>query len=148
MSRHTKYRPEYDDQARRLTLMGSTIAELATFFEVGKTSVERWMEERPSFRAAIVGARDIADTKVVMSLRRRALGYSYTERETVTDDKGGTKVKVVEKRMHPDVVAQIFWLKNRQSEKWRDRRDVHVTGETLDFKDLTGTVTAEEESAA
>ena len=29
--------------------------------------------------------------------------------------------KVVTKEVQPDVTAQIFWLKNRKPDKWRDR---------------------------
>ena len=32
--------------------------------------------------------------------------------------------KVVEKEVVPDTTAQIFWLKNRKPEEWRDKRVV------------------------
>ena len=37
-----------------------------------------------------------------------------------------------------DTTAQIFWLKNRRPDKWRDKRDVNVNGEIgTTVKDLT-----------
>ena len=36
--------------------------------------------------------------------------------------------KKVKKQIAPDVTAQIFWLKNRRPDKWRDRKDFEVSG--------------------
>lgn len=33
------------------------------------------------------------------------------------------------KEVVPDTTAQIFWLKNRRPDKWRDRQEVQVSGE-------------------
>lgn len=57
------------------------------------------------------------------SLFKRATGIEVTEVE-VRDD-GKKKVKRVTKRpIPPDTTAQIFWLKNRQPELWRDKPTV------------------------
>jgi len=32
--------------------------------------------------------------------------------------------KKVVKQMAPDTTAQIFWLKNRQPDKWRDKKEI------------------------
>jgi hypothetical protein len=29
------------------------------------------------------------------------------------------------KHVAPDTTAQIFWLKNRRPEEWRDRQEIH-----------------------
>lgn len=36
--------------------------------------------------------------------------------------------KVVTKEVIPDTTAQIFWLKNRKPEEWRDKKDVEHSG--------------------
>lgn len=36
--------------------------------------------------------------------------------------------KIVTKEVVPDTTAQIFWLKNRRPDKWRDKRDMEVSG--------------------
>lgn len=33
------------------------------------------------------------------------------------------------KEVVPDTVAQIFWLKNRRPDKWRDKQDVELSGD-------------------
>ena len=42
-----------------------------------------------------------------------------------------TKTVLVErkvKEVEPDTTAQIFWLKNRRPDKWRDRQNVELSG--------------------
>lgn len=36
--------------------------------------------------------------------------------------------KVVTKMVKPDTTAQIFWLKNRRPDKWRDKQDIEHSG--------------------
>ena len=37
-------------------------------------------------------------------------------------------VQRVNKHVAPDVTAQIFWLKNRKPDEFRDKRDVELSG--------------------
>lgn len=46
--------------------------------------------------------------------------------------------KRVVKQVHPDVVAQIFWLKNRKPEQWRDKQEINHSGGLDNKLDLTG----------
>lgn len=39
-----------------------------------------------------------------------------------------TKSVAVQKEVPPDVTAQIFWLKNRRPDLWRDKQDLNVEG--------------------
>ncbi|MDD5356326.1 MAG: hypothetical protein PHY56_07320, partial [Candidatus Omnitrophica bacterium] len=41
------------------------------------------------------------------------------------------KTKVTVKEVIPDVTAQIFWLKNRQPDKWRDKQEVEHSEKKL-----------------
>lgn len=36
--------------------------------------------------------------------------------------------KKVTKEVVPDTTAQIFWLKNRRPDKWRDKQDIEHSG--------------------
>ena len=66
---------------------------------------------------------------------KRALGYTYKEvtREKIFNPETGQyelmPTKEVTKEVVPDTTAQIFWLKNRRPDMWRDKRDVSVEGE-------------------
>lgn len=55
------------------------------------------------------------------SLLQRALGYSYEETSKKYEGGVMTERKVTKKHVPPDTTAQIFWLKNRKPEQWRDK---------------------------
>ena len=61
------------------------------------------------------------DFEVENALLKKALGYTITlHKQKVTKD---GDVVDTEEEMHvpPDTTAQIFWLKNRKTNKWRDK---------------------------
>ena len=61
------------------------------------------------------------DIQVENALLKRALGYEYMEERVEISEKDGRKVIQTVKQVIPDTAAQIFWLKNRRSDKWRDK---------------------------
>lgn len=123
MARPTDYRQEYAEQARKLCLLGFTDKQLAVFFDVNESTITRWKQKYPEFCTSIKSGKVVADAQVAESLFKRATGIEVTEVE-VRDD-GKKKVKrVTKKHIPPDPTAQIFWLKNRQPEIWRDKPTV------------------------
>ena len=64
------------------------------------------------------------------------MGYKYKETSTEETDLG-TKTKEVIKEVVPDTTAQIFWLKNRRPDKWRDKaKDENEDTANGNLKDL------------
>ena len=123
MARPTEYRQEYAEQARKLCLLGYTDKQLADFFEVNESTITRWKQKYPEFRTSIKKGKVVADAQVVDSLYNRALGMEVEEVEVRGD--GDDEIKRVTKKcIPPDTTAQIFWLKNRQPELWRDKPTV------------------------
>ena len=123
MARPTEYRQEYAEQARKLCLLGYTDKQLADFFEVNESTITRWKQKYPEFRTSIKKGKVVADAQVVDSLYNRALGMEVEEVEVRGD--GDDEIKrVIKKYIPPDTTAQIFWLKNRQPELWRDKPTV------------------------
>ena len=123
--RPTKYREEYDDQARKLCLLGYTDAELAFFFEVNEDTIHEWKKVHPSFSESIKSGKDVADANVGQRLYERAMGFEHDSEEikTIAMPGGGSEIErvPVRKVYPPDTTAAIFWLKNRQPKKWRDK---------------------------
>lgn len=93
--RPTDYRAKFDEQARKLCLLGATDPEIADFFEVSLATIKNWKNAHPSFVAALKAGKMFADAEVAEKL--------YT------------------KAINGDVTAQIFWLKNRRRQGWRDK---------------------------
>ena len=77
--------------------------------------------------AALKHGREVADIRVENALFKRAVGYEYDE---IKEEYEGTilvKRTVIRKCVPPDTGAQVFWLKNRKPDTWRDRREVDNT---------------------
>jgi DNA-binding XRE family transcriptional regulator len=127
MSRPTKYKADYAEQARKLCLLGATDAELAEFFEVSESTLNLWKKEHDAFSESIKKGKAQADADVADRLYQRAMGYEHPEVDIRVVS--GEIVKTpITKIYAPDPTAAIFWLKNRQKAKWRDKIEQEVTG--------------------
>ncbi len=124
--RPTGYKPEYVEQAEKLCKLGATDMELADFFNVSERTIYRWSSKFPEFCQALKSGKDVADERVERSLYHKAVGYTY---ETVKIFNSNGEPLIVPYREHvpPSDTAAIFWLKNRRSDEWRDKRDVDLT---------------------
>jgi transposase len=100
--RPSAYRPDlYPTLASYWAQDGLTESQMAERIGVAMSTFSLWKTKYPEFSVALKTSKDEADSKVVESLYHQAL-------------KG-------------NVTAQIFWLKNRQPAKWRDRQEVETT---------------------
>lgn len=99
---------------------GLTDEQIAQKMGISKGTLYDWKNKFPEFSNALKNGKEVVDTLVENALLKRALGYNYLE---ITEEEGdlGYKKKTVHKQMPPDVTAQIFWLKNRRPDKWRDK---------------------------
>lgn len=124
--RPTDYKPEYCEQVRKLCLLGATDKEIALYFGVTEATVNNWKTAYPEFIDSIKDGRENADNNVVNSLYKKATGYDYEE-EVLVDVHGMNpkqETRNLKKHMPPSDTAIIYWLKNRQPEKWRDKKEV------------------------
>lgn len=128
MARPTKYQEAYAEQARKLCLLGYTDAELADFFEVSEATINNWKLEHPEFLESIKKGKAVADSDVASNLYHRAMGYTAKEKREEKTAEGFKEVDA-EKHIPGDVTAMIFWLKNRQKDKWREKQDVNHTSD-------------------
>lgn len=134
--RPTDYKPEYDQQAYRLCLLGLTDAELATFFGVSETTINNWKTSNDSFFESIKKGKLLADGSVADSLYQRANGYEHPDTDIRVVDGQIVETPIV-KYYPPDTAAAIFWLKNRQKHMWRDKVDHDLTTNGKDIQPVT-----------
>lgn len=66
MARPTKYQEAYAEQARKLCLLGYTDAELADFFEVSESTINKWKLDYPKFSESIKRVRPSLMQKLVI----------------------------------------------------------------------------------
>lgn len=80
---------------------GLTDEQIAHNIGISKSTLYEWKNKFSDFSEALKRSKDVADYEVENALFKKA--------------KMG------------DTTAQIFWLKNRRPEKWRDKADMTVT---------------------
>jgi len=135
MARPTKYKEEYPKQAYKLCLIGATDAQLANFFEVNPDTIYEWKKVHEEFSESLKRGKQIADGEVAKSLYHRAKGYSH-KAVHISNYQGEITQTDIIKEYPPDTTACIFWLKNRQSEMWRDKREYAVDDVNRDIEDF------------
>jgi hypothetical protein len=131
--RPTAYLLQYAEQARRLAMLGLTDAEMAEFFSVSERTLNTWKKAHPDFLQSLKAGKIEADTHVASGLYQSAIGgHVVTESREQKAPDGSITRTTETKQVPPNVTAQLFWLKNRQSTKWRDKheiqQDVSMTG--------------------
>jgi len=121
--RPTKYNKEhYPRMAYKAARLGATNGDLAELFGVAISTVQKWGNEWPEFSAAIKEAKQDMNESVERSLLERAMGYKHKE-DKIFNNNGEPMIVETMKHYPPDSTAMIFWLKNRDPERWRDKRE-------------------------
>lgn len=128
--RPSLYKQEYDEQARKLCLLGATDAEMADFFGVSEQTVNAWKSAHKSFLESITRGKLMADADVAEKLYQRALGYSHPAVKIFQHMGAPVEVAYTE-HYPPDTQAASLWLRNRQPKKWRDKVEQEGGGEDI-----------------
>ena len=131
--RPSAYKPEFCEIAYKLCLLGMTNDELAQYFHVATSTIDKWIAEIQEFSGSLKKGREIADSNVTDRLYQRAMGYSHPE-DKVFLHEGQPVVVPTVKHYPPDPVSAIFWLKNRQRKRWRDKPLDTDADEKLKFR--------------
>lgn len=103
---------------------GLTDEQIASKMGICAATLYNWKSKHLEILEALKKGKEVVDLQVENALLKRALGYHYDE---VTME-NGIETKRVTKEVIPDTTAQIFWLKNRRPDKWRDKQDLQVSG--------------------
>ena len=107
---------------------GLTDKQIAENIGVAYSTFRDWIKRFPALSAPLKKGKEVVDRQVENALLKRALGYEYVETTKELTDLGLTVTKQVTKQVAPDTTAQIFWLKNRKPQEWRDKKETEVTG--------------------
>lgn len=128
---------------------GLTEEQIAENLGISLKSLGRWkLDKNEPDGLSLIGralktSKEIADRNVEGALYKSAMGFEYEE---ITEERKFNPItqtfemvvtKVVHKKVLPQNTAQIFWLKNRKPQEWRDRREVedHIDFENDGFID-------------
>lgn len=138
-------KPKYDSKTpyiveRYIGVFSDSRESLYKLWEllgISETTYYKWRLEKPEFKAAILRGRDsFVGDKAELALVDKMVGYEYDEvtKERValrdSDGKLTGKYHLVEtrritKKAPPDTSALIFYLKNREPERWKDTKEIN-----------------------
>lgn len=112
---------------------GLTDEQIAHNIGIRVQTLYDWERRFSSFSDAIKKGKAPVDIEVENALLKKALGFS--EEEVITeiieqpDGRQKKHIRKVKRVFPPDTAAQIFWLKNRRPDKWRDKIEHVQTSE-------------------
>ncbi|SCK04339.1 Uncharacterised protein [uncultured Clostridium sp.] len=123
---------------------GLTDEQIAKNLGISKDTFYKYKKEYTDFSDSLKRGKEVIDVEVENALLKRALGYKYNEvtKELIVDKETGEEelkvTKVVTKEVVPDTTAQIYWLKNRKPEDWRDKKEIEHSGNISNpYEELT-----------
>lgn len=118
------------NQIREWVLCGLTNEQVAANMGIALSTFYEWCNRSAEFVDAIKSTKEIADIQIENALYKRAKGYTVLlNKQKVTKD--GLVISYQEEQhVAPDTTAQIFWLKNRKPNIWRDKVEQGFTLDT------------------
>jgi len=118
---------------------GHTEESIAARLGVGISTWKRHKSTEQKLRDCVNLSQQQANALVVNSLYKRAIGYDLEEQhveliETGRKDSKGKpiirrRIKKIPRHVPGNVGAQLAWLFNRMSDKWRDKLRIEHSGE-------------------
>lgn len=105
---------------------------------VSERTFTNWKSKYPAIVSALKEGKAPADVEMEDSLYKSGMGYYVDEDRPIkvktTRRKDGMEITeerveivTVKRYIEPVVVAQIFWLKNRKPDFWKDKRETTDT---------------------
>lgn len=114
--------------------------QIAQNIGIRAATLYEWKKRFPQFSEALKKGKEIVDRQVENALLKRALGYEYEEVKEKFEGGELTERTVTKKEVVADTTAQIFWLKNRKPDTWRDKPEGTQKGDTSLFEGIVKTV--------
>lgn len=106
--------PENKTRIRGWCLDGLIDKQIYTNMGVSRTTFYKWKSENSEFADLLKRGKEIADREVENALFKSATGFIGPD----------------DKYYPPNTTAQIFWLKNRKKDDWKDKREQDVNVST------------------
>lgn len=119
---------------------GLTEEQIAHNIGICRDTLNEWKNRFPDISDALKKGKAPVDYTVENALLQKALGFTVKVKKPIKlktkkqlKDKGTIeeeRIEYAEEEVYipPDTTAQIFWLKNRRPDKWRDKQQEQTGG--------------------
>lgn len=134
---------------------GLTDEQIAKKLGISKTSLYKYKEEHIELFELLKKGKEIIDYEVENALLKKALGFKEIIKKAIkiknVEYENGRRLREIEDIVmvdeeifvQPDTTAQIFWLKNRRPDKWRDKQVIEANN-TIEVKNPLEGLSTEE----
>lgn len=103
---------------------GLSMKQIAKNIGITDQCLYLWFKKYPEIKQAVEKGKEVVDYEVENALYKTAMGFELVEQQL--DNKGNKRM--IKRTVPPNVAAQIFWLKNRRPDRWRDKNESEVSG--------------------
>ena len=100
---------------------GLTDEQIAKKMGINRDTLYSWKKNYPDISDTLKRGKEVVDRQVENALLKRALGYEYEEVKEKFENGICVERTITKKEVVADTTAQIFWLKNRKPDEWRDK---------------------------
>lgn len=112
---------------------GLTDEQIARNMGIRRSTLNEWKRKYSDISDTLKKGKEIVDIQVENALLKKALGFKETVKKAIkvkevkydegkrVSDKEHIEYVDEEVFIPPDTTAQIFWLKNRKPDNWRDK---------------------------
>lgn len=100
---------------------GLTDEQIAHNMGIARSTLNEWKVKYSVIGDTLKKNKEYVDIQVENALLKRALGYEVEEVKVEIMPDGTKKGIQYKRHIPPDTTAQIFWLKNRRADKWRNK---------------------------
>ena len=109
--------------------------QIAHNMGIARSTLNEWKKKYTVISDTLKKGKEIVDIEVENALFKKATGYTVIVKKPIKCKKvvyeHGRKVSEIETIEYaeeevyipPETAAQVFWLKNRRPDKWRDKVD-------------------------
>ncbi|TCO79123.1 helix-turn-helix domain-containing protein [Marinisporobacter balticus] len=118
---------------------GSTDEEICKMIGISHDTFYKWKREKAEFAEAIKKGKEISNGELINSAFKQATGYYYVEQQPIKikigKDKEEVKVVEITKYATPNPTMNIFMLKNRLPDQYKEKQhvDVNINKKLEDF---------------
>ena len=130
MAKKIDFNQEIKDRIIELLEKGCTDRDIYKSLKVSHTTYYKWTQSDIAFLETIKQVKRPLNIEVEASLFKSANGYKYKEVTKELNPVTGKmiKTKEVTRDVPPNPTSMIFWLKNKDHENWKDKREVEIPG--------------------
>jgi len=105
---------------------------------IRESTLNNWKKKYPEFKKALNNGKAIVDREIENELLKSCKERVFEDTELIvrTDKngkaiKGDSRLKKTKKTIAGSVSGQMFWLKNRKPDKWRETSHVTVANDDI-----------------